>query len=263
MVRGPRNHLKRLVAPKHWMLDKLGGIFAPRPSQGPHKLRECIPLVVLLRNRMKYAITRREVAFILGQRLVKVDGKVRTNNKFPAGFMDVITIEKSGDHFRLLYDTKGRFMVQKISESEARYKLCRVTSLRLGAKGLPYITTNDGRTVQYPHPDIKGNDTIKLDIRSGKIMDFVKFEVGNLAMVTGGHNIGRIGVITSREKHPGSFDIVHIKDKAGHTFSTRLGNVFVIGKGEKSLTRLPKNRGIKLSPIEDRARRLKSVQKRN
>ena len=44
---------------------------------------------------------------------------------------------------------------------------------------------------------------------------------GNLAMVTGGHNLGRVGTITHREKHPGSFDIVHIKDTLGHSFATR------------------------------------------
>jgi hypothetical protein len=38
-VRGPKKHLKRLNAPKHWMLDKLGGIWAPKPSAGPHKVR--------------------------------------------------------------------------------------------------------------------------------------------------------------------------------------------------------------------------------
>ena len=27
MPRGPKKHLKRLNAPSHWMLDKLGGIF--------------------------------------------------------------------------------------------------------------------------------------------------------------------------------------------------------------------------------------------
>merc|ERR1711981_1120683 len=41
MARGPKRHLKRLNAPKHWMLDKMGGTWAPRPSTGPHKLREC------------------------------------------------------------------------------------------------------------------------------------------------------------------------------------------------------------------------------
>lgn len=40
-------------------------------------------------------------------------------------------------------------------------------------------------------------------------------------MITGGHNLGRVGVIQHRERHPGSFDIVHIKDSLGHTFATR------------------------------------------
>lgn len=69
------------------MLDKLGGVFAPRPSSGPHKLRESLPLVVMLRNRLKYALTRDEVTKIVMQRTIKVDGKVRTDVNFPAGFM--------------------------------------------------------------------------------------------------------------------------------------------------------------------------------
>lgn len=49
-------------------------------------------------------------------------------------------------------------------------------------------------------------------------------------MVTGGANLGRIGVITNRERHPGSFDVVHVKDSTGNSFATRLSNIFVIGK---------------------------------
>jgi small subunit ribosomal protein S4e len=69
------------------MLDKMTGTWAPRPSTGPHKLRECLPLVVFLRNRLKYALTKKEVVSIVMQRLVKVDGKVRTDATYPAGFM--------------------------------------------------------------------------------------------------------------------------------------------------------------------------------
>lgn len=32
-----------------------------------------------------------------------------------------------------------------------------------------------------------------------KIIDFIKFDVGNVVMVTGGKNMGRIGVIKNRE----------------------------------------------------------------
>lgn len=52
-------------------------------------MRECVPLVVLLRNRLKYALTRREVIMIVLQRLIKIDGKVRTDSNYPAGFMGI------------------------------------------------------------------------------------------------------------------------------------------------------------------------------
>jgi len=251
MARGPKKHLKRLAAPRHWMLDKLSGIFAPRPSTGPHKKRECIPLIIMLRNRLKFALTKREVTLICMQRLVKVDHKVRTDITYPAGFMDVVSIDKiQNGNFRLLYDTKGRFILQKVTPLEAKYKLCKVKRAQLGMKSIPYIGLHDGRTIRYPHPDIKVNDTVKLDLETGKIETFVKFEVGNLCMITGGRNLGRVGVITSRERHPGSFDIIHIKDAAGRSFATRIGNVFVIGKGTKSLVSLPRLKGIKRTPLE-------------
>lgn len=40
-----------------------------------------------------------------------------------------------------------------------------------------------------------------LDLETGKVKDFVKFDVGNLCMVTGGHNNGRVGTIVHKEKH--------------------------------------------------------------
>ena len=72
-------------------------------------------------------------------------------------------------------------------------------------------------------------DSIQVDIASGKIQDTIKFDSGNLCMVTGGRNTGRVGTIMSRERHPGSFDIVHVKDANGHTFATRINYVFIIG----------------------------------
>ena len=88
-----------------------------------------------------------------------------------------------------------------------------------------------------------------------QMTEFVKFETGNLAMVNGGKNTGRIGVIVSRERHQGSFDIVHLKDSAGHSFATRLGNVFVIGEGNRPLVSLPRRKGLKQSILEERAAR--------
>ncbi|KAK7816074.1 40s ribosomal protein s4-3 [Quercus suber] len=307
-ARGLKKHLKRLNAPKHWMLDKLGGAFAPKPSSGPHKSRECLPLILILRNRLKYALTYREVISILMQRHVLVDAKapkpssgphksreclplililrnrlkyaltyrevisilmqrhvlvdakVRTDKTYPAGFMDVVSIPKTNENFRLLYDTKGRFRLHSIRDEEAKFKLCKVRSVQFGQKGIPYLNTYDGRTIRYPDPIIKANDTIKLDLETGKITDFIKFDVGNVVMVTGGRNRGRVGVIKNREKHKGTFETVHIQDATGHEFATRLGNVYTIGKGTKPWVSLPKGKGIKLSIIEEAKKRLQGQQ---
>lgn len=231
---------------------------------------------------------------------------------------DVISIEKTNEHFRMLYDVRGRFAVHRVSAEEAKvrrcatpaqhqmlrstarrsstggarhslaqsaashcragrcdprfftpaahpryavcsvrsqYKLCRIKALEMGPKKVPYVVTHDGRTIRYPDPSVKVNDTVKVDIESNKIEDFVKFETGNLAMINGGKNTGRVGVIISRERHQGSFDIVHLKDSTGHMFATRLGNVFVIGEGTSPMVSLPKRKGIKKTIIEERNER--------
>uniref|UniRef100_T1H629 Small ribosomal subunit protein eS4 n=1 Tax=Megaselia scalaris TaxID=36166 RepID=T1H629_MEGSC len=195
---------------------------------GPHKLRESLPLMIFLRNRLKYASA--QVTKIVMQRLIKVDGKVRTDPTFPA-YMDVVTIE----HFRLVYDVKGRFTIHRIPE-EAKYKLCKVRKIQLCHKGVPSAITH-GRTILYPEPFIKANDTV-WDLTTGKITDY------------------RVGTVVNRERHPGSFDIVHIKDTQGHIFATRLCNVFIIGKGNKPYISLPKGKGVKLSIAEERDKRL-------
>jgi len=237
------------------MLDKLLGKWAPRPSTGPHRLRECLPLVILLRNRLKYALTRREVTSICAQRLVKVDGKVRTDTNYPAGFMDVVTIEKTNETFRLLYDTKGRFAIHRITPEEGKYKLLKIKKVAVGLKGIPYVVTHDGRTIRYPDPSIKAGDSVKFNLGTSKIEEHIKFDSGSLAMVTQGRNLGRVGVIEHKERHLGSFDIVHLKDAAGQKFATRASNVFVLGK-TTPLVSLPRNKGVKLSIIQERERRL-------
>lgn len=48
-------------------------------------------------------------------------------------------IEKTGENFRLVYDTKGRFTVHRITAEEAEYKLGKVKRVQLGKGGIPYL----------------------------------------------------------------------------------------------------------------------------
>ena len=100
--------------------------------------------------------------------------------------------------------------------------------------------------IRYPDPAIKVNDTVKISLENGKITEYIRFDTGVIAMATGGRNMGRVGVITHRERHDGGFNIVHIKDAIDNSFATREANVFVIGS-EKPWVSLPKGKGVKVS----------------
>merc|ERR1712090_120177 len=97
-----------------------------------------------------------------------------------------------------IYDVKGRFIVHRITAAEAKYKLCRVREVKTGPKNVPFLYTSDGRTIRFPDPAVRVHDSVQVDIATGKI-----------CMITGGANSGRVGTIMSRERHQGSFDIVH------------------------------------------------------
>lgn len=202
---------------------------------------------------------------ITKKRIVKIDGKVRTDVKFPVGIMDVISLDKSGENFRLLLDTKGRFKAHKVTAEEAKFKLCRVQSIRVGERKIPYAVTNDGRTVRFIHPDVRAHDTIRLNIQTGKVMDWIKFQEGAMVMITGGNNIGRVGKVTKREKHIGSFEIIHVEDMKGNSFATRLQNCFPIGAlpdAGKAFITLPKGNGVRKTHMQDRNERLNAQAER-
>jgi small subunit ribosomal protein S4e len=210
------------------------------------------------------------------RRLVEVDHKIRTDINYPAGFQDVLTIPKTDERYRLLYDVKGRFTLTRITPEEANFKLCKIVKKSTGSKAsigrnpahtgpagsIPYGVTHDGRTIKYIDPAAKVGDTVKFDLTTGKAVDLVHFEAGNVCMITAGANKGRIGTLVSREKHPGSFEIAHLKDKKGNSFATRAGNVFVIGDGQKAWITIPRAKGIKLSILEEREQQIKDKAKK-
>jgi small subunit ribosomal protein S4e len=238
-------------------MNKMGGNFAVRPAQGPHRLRESIPLQVMLRDKLHLALDGREAQLILHQKegLVKVDKKIRRNHKYPVGFMDVIEIPKMKAHYRLLYDAKARFTFVKITEAEAKFKLCKIEKKALGPNKITYLVTHDGRTIRFADKDIKIGDTIKYNLEKNEVEDFIPMSVGNLAFCSDGNNRGRVGIIDHINKFDNNFDLITIKDANGHSFTTRTSFIVTIGRGNKSLITLPKGNGIALTIIEEAKKR--------
>jgi len=266
MARGPKKHLKRLRAPKHWMLSKLDGIYATRPRAGPHKLRECIPMSIFLRHKLRYALIEKEVIKIINARHIYVNGKVITDRKYPIGLMDVVSIPRTGENFRMILDNKGRFLAHPIEEKDKEWTVVRIVKKFKARLNRVNCVAHNSWTFAYPHPDMNVNDSVKViigDKQNPEKHEVIKFRVGAEALCTGGRNKGRIGIISHRTKIPAQQDIVRMTDSTGSVFSTQLRNLFVIGDGKsKALVGYDgRNNGLRKTIMEERVERMKNARR--
>merc|ERR1711953_1064278 len=251
MVRGPRKHLKRLAAPKSWLLDLKKGVFATRPSTGPHKLAECIPLNLLLTDKLGYARTGKEVGHILKEKMILINGRIRKDKRFPVGLFDVLSIPKTNEHYRILYNVAGRFIIHPISEEESKFKLISVKKTMIRKCNIPYVYTADGGSFAFCDQGIKEGDTVKVDLATNRITDNISLEEGALALIKRGKNAGSVGIITHIETKGYNEVIIKLKDKNNRVFATRRSNLVLIGASGESMITLPEGEGVKLSVYDE------------
>ena len=128
-------HMKRLASPRTWSIPKKGNVWVTRQNAGPHPIQSSIPLLIAIRDELKYCDTAREAKRIIAQKEIIVDGKPVRDPKRPLGIMDVVRIPKVKEQFRVLPDEHGRIKLVPISPEEAKWKLVRIenkTKVRLG-----------------------------------------------------------------------------------------------------------------------------------
>ena len=245
--KGKVGRLKRNPAPRFWPIHRKEAVWIVRPSPGPHSLEKCLPLSLVLRDILEVAETRKEAKKAISQGKVYVDGKVRCKDDFPVGLMDVISMPELNKFYRVLPSHKGLFL-NPISKEEASFKLCRVEGRTIVKDGVSQVALHDGSNIlvkmdsaETPEVVYETFATLKLELPEKQVLDRLKTKQGNIAIITGGKNIGKQGKIVEIEKTEAKKRrnaLVVIEDEKGGHYQTILDFVFSIG-GAKSLISLP------------------------
>jgi small subunit ribosomal protein S4e len=246
--KGKVGRLKRKPAPRFWPIHRKEAVWIVRPSSGPHSLEKCLPLSLVLRDILEVAETRKEAKKIIAQGKVYVDGKVRRKDDFPVGLMDVISMPDVNKFYRILPSHKGLFLYP-IGKEEASFKLFRVEGKTIIKNGTQQVAFHDGSNllVKMEEPESPTEivyetfDILKLGLPEKQVLDQLKTKKGNIAIITGGKNIGKQGKIVEIEKTEAKKrrnSLVVIEDETGNRYQTVLDFVFSIG-GAKSLISLP------------------------
>ena len=109
-------HLKRINVPSTWPVERKSTKFITKPSPGPHRLEESMPLGVILREILKLGKEKREIKIILNDNKVLVNNKIRKKFDFPVGILDTLSIPDISKFYKLVYSTKGRLILKEINK---------------------------------------------------------------------------------------------------------------------------------------------------
>jgi small subunit ribosomal protein S4e len=218
-----KRHLSRLNAPKSWPIRRKGIQFIIRPNPGNHTLRTSIPLLLVLTRILKYARTNKEVKKILNEGKVIVNDKLRKNKAYPVGVMDVVRIPTLNENFIVLFDNKGKFILNKIDDKQAELRMVKVENKTLIKGAKIQINNTNGTTFLVKEDKYKTGDTLVLT--KNKITEQISFEKDATVYLTGGKRIGTVGKI--QEIKEGK---ILVKPEDGEKFETARRYGFVIGK---------------------------------
>jgi small subunit ribosomal protein S4e len=245
--KGKTARLKRKPAPAFWPIHRKELPWVTKPASGSHSLNNCLPLTLVLRDMLGVSQTRKEGKLILSQGKVVVNGKIYKKDDIPVGLMDVIALPDSDKYYRIMPSHKGLYL-SPISKEESNVSLLRVENKSTVHNGIQ-IAVHDGSNMLIKVADPKNPievayetfDVLKVTYPDKTVIQTLKTKEGNLAIITGGKNVGKQGKIVEIEKTEAKKRrqaLVVIEDVKGNRCQTILDFIFSIGETEPIITAL-------------------------
>ena len=150
------NHLKRISAPKTWSINRKQYTYTIKPSPGPHSAKYSLPLGIILRDVLKYTQTLREAKKLLNNKTVLVDGKRKKDHRLALGLFDVLSFPDLKENWRVIYDLKGRIILNKIKAEESKLKPCKIINKTRLSKNIQ-LNLHDGKNISNFAFEIKSS----------------------------------------------------------------------------------------------------------
>jgi len=220
-----KRHIKRIAAQKTWNIMKKTSKFITRPNPGAHKFEDGISLSVIFKDVLSRANTTKEAKKILQNNEILVNQKKRKEPKFIIGLMDVLSIPKTNENFRLVIDTKGRLSLIKINEKEANITLGKIIKKTKIKDGRTQLNLSDSRNIIVDKDEYKIGDSLLIELPGQKIKEHLNFEKNSMVYLAKGGGVGHVGRLENIEGKS-----ITLKLKSGKVVTTLKKYAFIIGK---------------------------------
>ncbi|MBS3175148.1 30S ribosomal protein S4e [Candidatus Woesearchaeota archaeon] len=231
-----QNHLSRIAAPKTWHVNRKLTKWVARPMPGAHPLDKSLTLSFILRDILSHCKTKKEVNKILNDGNLFVDKKIRKENKFAVGLMDVVELPKLNETYRILFNNKGELSLVSINKTEANLKLLKIVRKNAVKNSKIQITFHDGKNLLMDKFEGRVGDTALFDLTKNSVTKWITLDKGVIVYLSGGKHIGNICKIK---------DVIRVKNLEkpkvvveieGTEYTTLMEYAFVVGEKHPELS---------------------------
>lgn len=184
-------HLKRQNMPKNWPIVKKGNVFIARSLS-----RKGIPLLIVLRDLLKIAQTRKEVKKAIQKKHLLINNKFFKDEKIGMTLFDTLSIIPSKTYYRLELSEIGKFELKQIKEEETNKKIVKVIDKRVLPGKKIQLNLSDGRNFLIdPKFKCRINDSVLINFKDKKIEKCLPLKENANAIVFAGKHSGKAGQI--------------------------------------------------------------------
>ncbi|TSD15962.1 30S ribosomal protein S4e [Haloglomus irregulare] len=196
-------HQKRLSVPNSWPVERKTSTYTVKADAGPHG-ESGVPLLIVLRDVLGYADSRKETRYALEQDNVLVNGEPASDEERPIGMFDIVEFTERDEHYRVFPDQGGRLALTAIDAESAGSRLGKVVGKTQEPGGDTQLTLHDGATLRTDDGSISTNDSIVVSNDDSSIVAHFPYEEGALVTAVRGSHAGEIGRIDRIQVTPGS-----------------------------------------------------------
>ena len=210
------NHQKRLSVPNSWPVERKEETYTTKAGAGPHG-EDGVPLLIVLRDVLGYADSKKEARYALDRDSVLVNGTPAADERRPIGMFDILAFREREEYYRVFPDEGGRLSLTAVDADAAGSKLGKIVDKRQIPGGDTQLTLHDGRTLLVEDDtSYSSNDSIVVSNSDEEVVAHFTYEEGALVTAVRGAHAGRIGRIEEIQVTPGSSDNnVRIEDFEG------------------------------------------------
>jgi len=184
-------HLKRQNMPKNWPIVKKGNVFIAKSLS-----RKGIPLLIILRDLLKIAQTRKEVKKAIQKKHLLINNKFFKDEKIGMTLFDTLSILPSKTYYRLEFSEIGKFELKQIKEEETNKKIVKIINKRILPGKKIQLNLSDGRNFLIdPKFKCMINDSLLINFKDKKIEKCLPLKENANAIVFAGKHSGKVGQI--------------------------------------------------------------------